>query len=72
MVLEKTPESPLDSKGIKLVNPKGIFTRRTDAEAEASILGAPRRSDAKAEAPILWPPDVKCQLIRKDSDAGKD
>ena len=24
------------------------------------------------ETPILWPPDVKCQLIRKDSDAGKD
>ena len=25
-----------------------------------------------AEAPILWPPDVKSQLIRKASDAGKD
>ena len=25
-----------------------------------------------AEAPILWPPDVKSQLIEKDSDAGKD
>ena len=25
-----------------------------------------------AEAPILWPPDVKSQLIAKDSDAGKD
>ena len=25
-----------------------------------------------AEAPILWPPDVKSQLIGKDSDAGKD
>ena len=24
------------------------------------------------ETPILWPPDVKTQLIRKDSDAGKD
>ena len=29
-----------------------------------------RRTDA--EAPILWPPDVKSQLIGKDSDAGKD
>ena len=29
-------------------------------------------TDAKAETPILWPPDVKIQLIRKDSDAGKD
>ena len=28
------------------------------------------RTDAKA--PILWPPDVKSQLIGKDSDAGKD
>ena len=61
VVLEKTLESPLDSKEIKPVNPKGnepwIFIRRTDAEAEA---------------PILWPPDAKSQLIRKDSDAGKD
>ena len=28
------------------------------------------RTDAEAEAPILWPPDVKSQLIGKDSDAG--
>ena len=52
-------ESPLDSKEIKLVNPKGdqswIFIGRTDAEA-----------------PILWPPDVKSQLIGKDPEAGKD
>ena len=37
MVLEKTLESPLDSKKIQPVNPKGnqlwIFTGRTDAEA---------------------------------------
>ena len=55
MVLEKTLESPLDSKGIKPVNPKGnppwIFIGRTDA---------------KAETPILWPPDAKNWLIRKD------
>ena len=61
VMLEKTLESPLDFKEIKLVNPKGnqswIFIGRTDAEAEA---------------PTLWPPDVKSQLIRKDSDAGKD
>ena len=60
MVLEKTPESPLDSK-IKPVNPKGnqpwIFIERTDAEAEASV---------------LWPPDAKSQLIGKDPDAEKD
>ena len=28
--------------------------------------------NAETEAPILWPPDVKSQLIRKDSDSGKD
>ena len=43
MVLEKTLESPLDCKEIKRVNPKGdqswVFTGRTDADAEAPILG---------------------------------
>ena len=61
VVLEKTFESPLDSNKIKPVNPKKdqpwIFTGRTDAEAEA---------------PILRPPDVKGQLVGKDSDAGED
>ena len=42
MVLEKTPESLLDSKEIKLVNLKGtepwILIGRTDAEAEAGHL----------------------------------
>ena len=61
VVLEKAPESPMDSKEIKPVNLKGnqpwIFTRRTDAEAGA---------------PILRPPDAKSWLIGKDSDAGKD
>ena len=60
VVLEKTLESPLDSK-IKLVSTKGnqpsIFIGRTDAEAEA---------------PILWPPDSKSQLVGKDPDARKD
>ena len=59
VVLEKTPESPLDCKEIQLVN-KGnqswIFIGRTDAEAET---------------PILWPPDAKSWLLRKDPDAGK-
>ena len=54
-VLEKTLESPLDSKEIKPVNPKGnqsrIFIGRTDAEAET---------------PILGPPDVKNWFIGKD------
>ena len=47
VVLEKTLESPLDSKEIKPVNPKGnqpwVFIRKTDAEAEALI---PQPSDA--------------------------
>ena len=61
VVLEKTLESPLDTKDIKPVNPRGnhlwLFIGRTDAEAEV---------------PILWPPDAKSWLIGKDPDAGKD
>ena len=61
VLLEKTLESPLDSREIKPVNPKvnqsWIFIGRTDAEAET---------------PILWPPNVKKWLIGKDPDAGKD
>ena len=61
VVLEKTLESPLDSKESQLVNPKGnqswIFIRRTDAEAET---------------PIVWSPDEKNWLIWKDPNAGKD
>ena len=60
VVLEKTLESPLDSKDIKPVNLKGnqswILTESIDAEAEALI---------------FWPSDVKRWLIRKDPDAGK-
>ena len=51
MVLEKTLESPLDCKEIKLVNPKG--------NQSWIIIG---RTDAEAETPILWPLDVKSQL----------
>ena len=61
VVLEKTPESSLDSKEIKLVNPKGD-------QPWLFIV----RNDAKAEAPILWPPQAKRWLIRKDPDARKD
>ena len=53
VVLEKTLESPLDCKEIKLVNPKGnqswIFLGRTDAEAEAPILLA-----TWCEEPTHW------------------
>ena len=42
VVLEKTPESPLDSKEVKPVNPKGnqswILNGRTDAEAETPVI----------------------------------
>ena len=59
VVLEKTLESPLDSKEIRPVNPKGnqtwLFTGRADAEAKA---------------PILWPPDMKSKLSGKDPDTG--
>ena len=54
-------ESPLQSKEIQPVHPKGnqswIFIGRTDAEAET---------------PILWPPDAKNWLIGEDPDAGRD
>ena len=45
MLLEKTLESPLDSKEIQPVHPKGdlsrVFIGGTDAEAETPILGPP-------------------------------
>ena len=60
VVLEKTLESPLDSKKTKPVHPKGnqswIFIVRIDAEAEP---------------PILWPPNVKSRLTGKEPDAWK-
>ena len=61
VVLGMILKSPLDSKEIKPVNPKGnqpwIFIRRTDAEAKALI---------------IWPANRKSRLIGKDPDAGKD
>ena len=58
VVLEKTLDSPLDIKEIKLANSKGnqplIFIGRTDAEA-----------------PILWPLDAKNQRTGKDPESGK-
>ena len=61
MVLEKNLKSPLDSKEIKAVNPKG--------NQPWILIG---RTNAEAEAPILWPSYVKSQLVGKDPDAGKD
>ena len=60
VVLEKTLESPLDSKEIQQVHPRGnqswTFIGRTDVDANTAI---------------LWP-DAKKWLIWKDPDAGKD
>ena len=61
VVLEKTLESPLDSKEIEPVNPKG--------NQSWILIG---RTDAETETPILWPPEVKNWLIGKHPDAVKD
>ena len=61
LVLEKTPESPLDSKEIKPVNLK---------EDQPWILVG--RTDAEVEAPIFWSSDVNRQLTGKVPDTGKD
>ena len=54
-------EIPLDCKEIQPVHPNRnqswVFIGRTDIEAET---------------PTLWPPDVKCWLIGKDPDSGRD
>ena len=59
VVLEKTPESPLDSKEIQAVNLKGnqhwILVRRTDAEG-----------------PLFWSSDANSWLIWQVPDVGKD
>ena len=61
VVLEKSPESPLDIKEIKPVNLKGdqpwIFTGRPDGEAEALV---------------FWSSDANRWFIGKVPDAGKD
>ena len=61
VVLEKTPESPLDCKEIQLGHPKGdqswVFIGRTDVEAKI---------------PVLWLPDAKSWFIWKDLDGRKD
>ena len=58
LVLEKTHESPLNSREIKPVNPKRnqprLFIGRTDAKA-----------------PILWPPNVKTNSMEKTLILGK-
>ena len=59
-MLDKTLESPLDSKEIKPINPKGYqprtFIEKTDAEDEA----------------LVWSSDANSQLTGKVPDAEKD
>ena len=61
LMLEKTPENPLDCKEIQPVHSEGdqpwVFFWR---------------NDAKPETPVLWPPHMKSWLIGKDSYAGRD
>ena len=60
VVLQKTPESPLDSKEIKPANMK-----RNQLWIHIG------RADAEAEAPVFWPPDVNSRLLGKVPDAWK-
>ena len=60
VMLEKTLESPLDSKENQPVNPKG--------KQSWIFIG---RADAKAEAPILWPPDGRTDSFEKTLLVGK-
>ena len=61
VVLEKTPESPLNCKEIQPVHSKG--------DQSWVFFGG---NDAEAETPVLWLPHAKNWLIGKDSDAGRD
>ena len=61
MVLEKTLESPLDSKEIKPSNPKG--------NQPWTFIG---RIGAEAETPIVYLSDVKSRLTEKHPGTGKD
>ena len=54
VVLEKTPESPLDCKKIHPVHPK--------RDQSWMFIGG---TDTEAETPVLWPPDVKTDWLEK-------
>ena len=60
-MLEKILKRPLDCKEIQSVHSEG--------DQPWDFFG---RNDAKAETLVLGPPHVKCWLIGKDSDAGRD
>jgi len=59
-MLEKTPESPLESKEIKSVNLK--------RNQPWILIG---RTNTEAEAPVFWSPDANSWLVRKVPDAGQ-
>ena len=61
VLLKKTLESPLGSKDMQPVHPKG--------DQSWILIG---RTNVEAEILILWAPDAKRWLIGKDPDAGKD
>ena len=61
MVLEKTPESPLDSNKNKPVNLKG--------NQPQLVVG---RTKAQVETPVLWSSDVNSWLTGKVPDSEKD
>ena len=54
MVLEKTPESPLDCKEIQPVHP--------EEDQSWVFIG---RADAEAETPILWPMMQRADSLEK-------
>ena len=60
VVLEGTPESPLDIKEFKPVN--------INRNQPWILIG---RTDAEAETPVFWSPDAKSWLVGKVPDAGK-
>ena len=68
VVLEKSLESPLDSKEIKSINPKGnqpwIFTGRTDAETEDPIVWAPDANSQLWKRPWCW------ERLRAEGEGG--
>ena len=60
MVLQKTPESPLDCKEIQPVHSEG--------DQPWDFFG---RNDAKAQTPVLWPPHVRVDSLEKTLMLGR-
>ena len=79
MMLQKTIESPLDSKAAAATAAKSLQscpTLRDPMDWDQTNLSQGNQSwiffgRTDAEAPILWPPDVKSWLIVIDPDLGK-